>query len=70
MISILELLHHIVSGPVPKSKPEVRFLKATEKFVDVCLLRDSEAMKMPKELLVSISNLAFHFSVALINLIP
>jgi len=38
---------------VPRLEPEVRFSKATEEFVDVCLLKHPEATKTPKELLVN-----------------
>ena len=53
MMSILELLQHIVNEPAPRLTPEGRFSKATENFVDVCLLKDPEVRKMLKELLVS-----------------
>ena len=54
-MSILELLQHIVNEPAPRLTPEGRFPKAAEEFVDACLLKDPEARKTPKELLVSIS---------------
>ena len=54
-MSILELLQHIVNEPAPKLTPEGRFPKAAEDFVNACLLKDPEARKTPKELLVSIS---------------
>lgn len=52
-MSILELLQHIVNEPAPRLTPEGRFPKAAEDFVDGCLLKDPEARKPPKELLVS-----------------
>ena len=52
-MSILELLQHIVNEPAPRLTPEGRFPKAAEDFVDACLLKDPEARKAPKELLVS-----------------
>lgn len=51
-MSILELLQHIVNEPAPKLTPEGRFPKAAEDFVDACLLKDPEARKTPKELLM------------------
>lgn len=53
-MSILELLQHIVNEPAPRLTPEGRFPKAAEEFVDACLLKDPEARKTPKELLVSV----------------
>jgi len=47
------LLQHIVNEPAPRLTPEGRFPKAAENFVDACLLKDPEARKTPKELLVS-----------------
>ena len=58
-MSILELLQHIVNEPAPRLTPEGRFPKAAEEFVDACLLKNPEARKTPKELLVSISCKAF-----------
>ena len=55
-MSILELLQHIVNEPAPRLTPEGRFPKAAEDFVDACLLKDPEARKTPKELLVSCSS--------------
>jgi len=51
-MSILELLQHIVNEPAPRLTPEGRFPKAAEDFVDACLLKDPEARKTPKELLM------------------
>lgn len=51
-MSILELLQHIVNEPAPRLTPEGRFPKAAEDFVDACLLKDPEARKTPKELLI------------------
>lgn len=51
-MSILELLQHIVNEPAPKLTPE-RFPREAEEFVDNCLLKDPDARKTPKYLLVS-----------------
>jgi len=51
-MSILELLQHIVNEPAPRLTPEGRFPKSAEEFVDGCLLKDPEARKTPKELLI------------------
>jgi len=53
MMSILQLLYHVVSELVPRLEPEVRFLKATEESMNVCLSKDPEATETPKELPVS-----------------
>ena len=51
-MSILELLQHIVNEPAPRLTPEGRFPKMAEDFVDSCLLKDPDARKTPKDLLV------------------
>ncbi|KAI6030586.1 kinase-like domain-containing protein [Pisolithus orientalis] len=51
MMSILELLQHIVNEPAPRLTPEGRFPKEAEDFVDSCLLKDPDARKTPKDLL-------------------
>ncbi|EGO24145.1 hypothetical protein SERLADRAFT_470947 [Serpula lacrymans var. lacrymans S7.9] len=51
MMSILELLQHIVNEPAPRLTPEGRFPKNAEDFVDSCLLKDPDARKTPKDLL-------------------
>ncbi|KAF9220930.1 Pkinase-domain-containing protein [Gyrodon lividus] len=51
MMSILELLQHIVNEPAPRLTPEGRFPKEAEEFVDSCLLKDPDARMTPKELL-------------------
>lgn len=51
-MSILELLQHIVNEPAPRLTPEGRFPKEAEEFVDSCLLKDPDARKTPKDLLV------------------
>ena len=51
-MSILELLQHIVNEPAPRLTPEGRFPKEAEAFVDSCLLKDPDARKTPKDLLV------------------
>ena len=53
-MSILELLQHIVNEPAPRLTPEGRFPKEAEDFVDSCLLKDPDARKTPKDLLVSL----------------
>lgn len=53
MMSILELLQHIVNEPAPKLTPEGRFPKEAEDFVDSCLFKDPEIRKTPQDLLVS-----------------
>ena len=56
-MSILELLQHIVNEPAPRLTPEGRFPSHAEDFVDSCLLKDPDARKTPKDLLVSICNM-------------
>lgn len=51
-MSILELLQHIVNEPAPRLTPEGRFPREAEDFVDSCLLKDPDARKTPKDLLV------------------
>ncbi|KAH7885400.1 kinase-like domain-containing protein [Phlebopus sp. FC_14] len=51
MMSILELLQHIVNEPAPRLTPEGRFPKEAEDFVDSCLLKDPDSRKTPKDLL-------------------
>lgn len=51
MMSILELLQHIVNEPAPRLTPEGRFPKEAEDFVDSCLFKDPDARKTPKDLL-------------------
>ena len=53
-MSILELLQHIVNEPAPRLTPEGRFPKEADDFVDSCLLKDPDARKTPKDLLVSL----------------
>lgn len=50
-MSILELLQHIVNEPAPRLT-EGKYPKEAEHFVDSCLLKDPDARKTPKELLV------------------
>lgn len=57
-MSILELLQHIVNEPAPRLTPEGRFPKEAEDFVDSCLLKDPDARKTPKDLLVRFISLA------------
>jgi len=57
-MSILELLQHIVNEPAPRLTPEGRF-KEAEEFVDACLLKDPDARKTPKDLLVRYLIFAF-----------
>ncbi|KAH7909232.1 kinase-like domain-containing protein [Hygrophoropsis aurantiaca] len=51
MMSILELLQHIVNEPAPRLIPEGRFPKEAEDFVDSCLFKDPDARKTPKDLM-------------------
>jgi len=51
MMSILELLQHIVNEPAPRLIPEGRFSKEAENFVDSCLFKDPDVRKTPKDLL-------------------
>ncbi|KAG1818459.1 kinase-like domain-containing protein [Suillus subaureus] len=51
MMSILELLQHIVNEPAPRLTPEGRFPQEAEDFVDSCLLKDPDARNTPKDLL-------------------
>ena len=53
MMSILELLQHIVNEPAPRLAPEGRFPADAEEFVDNCLLKDPDARWTPKQLLVN-----------------
>lgn len=59
-MSILELLQHIVNEPAPRLTPEGRFPKEAEEFVDSCLLKDPDARKTPKDLLVGLSRVLVH----------
>lgn len=52
-MSILELLQHVVNEPAPRLKPEGKFKKEAEVFVDSCLEKDVTRRPTPKELLVS-----------------
>ena len=52
MMSILELLQHIVNEPAPKLTPEGRFPREAENFVNECLLKIPDQRKTPKDLLV------------------
>jgi mitogen-activated protein kinase kinase len=51
MMSILELLQHIVNEPAPKLTPEGRYPREAESFVNDCLIKDPEQRKTPKDLL-------------------
>ncbi|KAJ8487692.1 hypothetical protein ONZ45_g14234 [Pleurotus djamor] len=59
-MSILELLQHIVNEPAPRLTPEGRFPSEAEDFVDSCLLKDPDARKTPKDLLVRPTFVAPH----------
>ena len=52
MMSILELLQHIVNEPAPRLTPEERFPSEAIDFTDKCLLKDPDARLPPKDLLV------------------
>ncbi|KAF7987003.1 hypothetical protein HWV62_89 [Athelia sp. TMB] len=51
MMSILELLQHIVNEPAPRLTPEERYPKEAQDFLDSCLYKDPDERKNPKELL-------------------
>ncbi|KAF8628660.1 hypothetical protein AX15_003791 [Amanita polypyramis BW_CC] len=63
MMSILELLQHIVNEPAPKLTPEGRFPHEAETFVNDCLLKDPDQRKTPKDLLVCLAP----YSMLLVN---
>ncbi|KAF8349506.1 ste7-like protein [Amanita rubescens] len=50
MMSILELLQHIVNEPAPKLTPEGRFPQEAESFVNDCLLKNPDERKTPNDL--------------------
>lgn len=52
MMSILELLQHIVNEPAPKLTPEGRFPQEAESFVNDCLLKNPDERITPKDLMV------------------
>ena len=52
MMSILELLQHIVNEPAPKLTPEGRFPPEAESFVNGCLSKNPDQRRTPKDLLV------------------
>ena len=52
-MSTLELLQHIVNEPALRLTSKGRFLRTAGELVVVCLLKDPEVKKTPKELLVS-----------------
>lgn len=54
MMSILELLQHIVNEPAPRLVPEERFPKESHDFIDQCLRKDPDQRPTPKELIVSL----------------
>jgi len=51
MMSILELLQHIVNEPAPKLTPEGRFPQEAESFVNDCLSKNPDQRRTPKDLL-------------------
>lgn len=53
-MSILELLQHVVNEPAPRLKPEGKYKKEAEIFVDSCLMKDVDRRPTPKELLVGL----------------
>lgn len=53
MMSILELLQHIVNEPAPQLVPEYKFPKESHDFIDLCLRKDPDERPTPKELIVS-----------------
>jgi len=56
-MSIIELMHQIVSEPAPRLGPQ--FSEEEEEFVDACLMKDPDLRHTPKTLLVRISR--YHF---------
>lgn len=52
MMSILELLQHIVNEPAPRLTPEERYPKEAQDFLDGCLFKDPDVRKTPQDLLV------------------
>lgn len=52
MMSILELLQHIVNEPAPRLTPEDRYPKEAQDFLDGCLFKDPDVRKTPQDLLV------------------
>lgn len=55
MMSILELLQHIVNEPAPRLVPENKFPQESHDFIDICLRKEPDERPTPKELIVSIS---------------
>lgn len=53
MMSILELLQHIVNEPAPRLVPDDKFPKESQEFIDLCLRKDPDQRPTPKELIVS-----------------
>lgn len=63
MMSILELLQHIVNEPAPRLVPENKFPQESQQFIDLCLRKDPDERPTPKELIVSrICQLRVQFS--------
>ena len=60
MMSILELLQHIVNEPAPKLTPEGRFPQEAENFVNDCLSKNPDQRRTPKDLLVR--NIMLYYS--------
>lgn len=52
-MSIIELMHQIVSEPAPRLGPQ--FSEEEEEFVDACLMKDPDERHSPKTLLVRTS---------------
>lgn len=57
MMSILELLQHIVNEPAPRLTPEERYPKEAQDFLDGCLFKDPDVRKTPQDLLVRVFGL-------------
>jgi len=51
MMSILELLQHIVNEPAPRLVPEERFPKESHDFINLCLRKNPNERPTPKELI-------------------
>lgn len=55
MMSILELLQHIVNEPAPRLVPDQKYPKESHDFIDLCLRKNPDERPTPKELMVSLT---------------
>lgn len=67
MMSILELLQHIVNEPAPRLTPEERYPKEAQDFLDGCLFKDPDVRKTPQDLLVRVFGLTCILNMLLIS---